>query len=514
MAVFKYAWGTERPSAKEQRHLMNMTVRAEQRRSALRAQYEAALAEVDRDVEREARELEIVRLSAPGGRYNREIAQIVAAQHASANRGRGRPRKYLPGDPRPPRPSRARTPAGRLRAATMAFAKTARPPGDVPVHSATFSPVAAMPAHSIALDTAADAMCCTDPSQHRRTPAGTESLDVEALPAAQPIPEKESSASPEDAFHDGANAVARQQAAMVDVLKEICGDANLSLDGAILLSSYVRGHMNQHHVARAWIRGQAGAATHDYDFTDADDELKVKPEVRAIFPGFGLPRQSPTMDPNDPDKGMSEEDLQRWMKAAIFNGVNCRATDFDVYFNKFGSAKGFYNEFKDSFDQHIERERLRVQTWPSIERRLSYVELQNNLVACGRISMETARCRASEFDYGQMAQLHYETQKIYQEIIDVMAWFGGFSRRELADWAGHDPEQSTPCRESRGFPGWIYPVRLHEAVKDGHMFEEPANLDYVPPTLDELIGFGANNQAMRIANARLNSGADYADIEL
>lgn len=512
MAVFKYAWGTERPSAKEQRHLMNMTVRAEQRRAVLRAQYEAALAEVDRDVEREARELEIVRRSTPGGRYNREIAQIIAAQHASAKRGRGRPRKYLPGDPRPPRPSRARTPAGRLQAASMAFAKTARRPCDVPAPSAILSPVAAMPA--IALDTAADAMCSTDPHQHRRTPAGTEALGVEAPPVAEPISEMEASASPEDELHDVATAVARQQTAMVDVLKEICRDANVSVDGAILLSSYVRGHMNQHHVARAWIRGQDGAATHDYDFTDAADESKVKPEVRAIFPGFGLPRQSPTMDPNNPDIGMSEEDLQRWMRAAIFNGVNCLAADFDRYMNDFRSANGFYKHFKRSFEQYIERERLRVQIWPFIERRLSYVELNNNLVARGRISMEAARCRVSEFDYGQMAQLRYETQKIYREIIDVMTWFDGFSRRELADWAGHDPDQSTPCRESMGFPGWIYPVRLHQAVKDGHMFEEPTNLAYLPPTLDELIGFGANNQAMRIASARLNSGADYADIEL
>ncbi|GAU86761.1 hypothetical protein [Bosea sp. BIWAKO-01] len=131
MPVFRYVWGVERPRDKIRRHTLNITVaaaaaraEAEQEFEDARRSYERRLARIDADVAAEKLQLKFVHLSTPGGRYDRKTALDVAAKFGlldgqGKKRGRGRPPKYGPDDPRPRRPSRAKTLAGRLRAKTL-----------------------------------------------------------------------------------------------------------------------------------------------------------------------------------------------------------------------------------------------------------------------------------------------------------------------------------------------------------------------------------------------------------
>ena len=161
MGVFHYlGWGTERPTVKRERHRRNMTEGAEARRAAIRMMAEEMLAAVDRYVEREKAEMELVDACTPGGRYNRDVAASVMAKFSvdlgavePVKRGRGRPRKYQPGDPRPPRKSRAKVRSVSIERAsgTASGSAKARTSGSTRRASSrktsgTVSPVTAAPA--------------------------------------------------------------------------------------------------------------------------------------------------------------------------------------------------------------------------------------------------------------------------------------------------------------------------------------------------------------------------------
>lgn len=516
MAVFEYTWGTERPGVKEQRHHYNMTVRAELRRAALRAQYEAALAEVEEDVALEAREIEIVRLSTPGGRYNRDVAASVAAQFnlaASSEkvvRGRGRPRKYGPDDPRPARPSRAKTSSGRLRAAAMQFAgegkRKVRASGSV-------SPVTASPARSVAPQAASAVgrALLVDTIAAKQDVAAAIDLVVtvsdQAIVSAAP-------AVPEAPAFDPRTAAERLNGYRLNALREFASGAEVTIDGEIVLAAYLQSHRRaRHECASDWVRGQDGAKRHDYDFTDPADAEKVRPDIRALFKGFGLSRHEPSYDAKDPSRGMSDEDLQLWMKAAIFNGIDCPVADFDVYLQRYGSAKAYYLFDWEGLEPAIQEERERFAVWPFIERRLASVERRVQQFERGELDLNSAKARVMNDEVCFLGQLTWTKQPIYRKIVDAMTWFDGFSRLDLLAWAGDDPKHDRKCRIFQRFPGWAFPKELHPAVHDGRIFEEEARFEYGGPKPDELVAFAEKDDQGRIENLRNLSKLDFAEIE-
>lgn len=521
MPAFQYTWGVERPREKLQRHTVNATVGAEVARAEAkreleeaRLRYEARLAQIDQDVGSEQMQIEIVQLSAPGGRYRRDIAQTVAARFGLLGgeplpkRGPGRPRKYGPDDPRPRRPSRAKTRAGRLRAKVAQFATAAA----VAVVMGA-STVTASPARSVAPQAApaVGRALLVDTIAAKQDVAAAVDLVVtvsdEAIVAAAP-------AVPEAPTFDTRAAAERLNGYRLNALREFASGAEVTIDGEIILSAYLQSHRRARHVcASDWVRGQDGAKRHDYDFTDPADAEKVRPEIRALFKGFGLSRHQPSHDAKDPSRGMAEEDLQLWMKAAIFNGVDCPIGDFEVYLHRYGSAKAYYRFDWEGLEPAIQEERERFSVWPLIEHRLAFVERRFDEVEQGAIDLVTAKVRVMDDEVRTIGRLTATKQAIYRKIVDAMTWFEGFSRLDLLAWAGDDPKHDRKCRIFQRFPGWAFPKELHPAVHDGRIFDEEARFEYVGPKPDELVAFAEKDDQGRIENLRNLSKLDFAEID-
>ncbi|MGO4741757.1 hypothetical protein AB4099_35045 [Bosea sp. 2KB_26] len=469
-----------------------------------RREYEARLAQIEADSAEERRQLELVELSTPGGRYDSTTALHVAAQfgvlpedgQSVARRGPGRPRKYQPGDARPPRPSRAKTRAGRLRAKAMRLAKLSAP--------VLVSPVTASPARAIAPKAAAEIgralLTGTIAAQQNVVaPVVVDVVVADGALSAEPV----AKSAPE--VLDIAAIAARHQASLQRAAEELAGD-ELSEDGVLLRSNILRSHRVQNHEFTLWVRGQDGARMLEYDFSDPLDEAKAAPEVRALFNCFGLPFEARTQD-------MSEEDLQLWMKRGFFNGVDAPISDFDRYMKECRSAKGFYDLVDYRFEVQIDRERARVRAWPAIQRRVDYVEQTYDQMMRGEIDRDTAIVRVASLDFAILDHLLTSVHGVYREIVDAMNWFEGFSRLDIAEWSGHDPAKVPLCKVKQGFPGWTYPKRLHDAVLDGHMMEEASVDIYELPSVAELAEFASTDRELFVANLRERTDIDYADID-
>ncbi|WNJ87947.1 hypothetical protein [Bosea sp. 685] len=514
MAVYEYWWGTERPQLQEARYQRLADVFGQAARARLQAEFEARIAEVDCITASSNERVGLIRMSLVGGRYNRDVANAVAAQHGllgSAGiekRGRGRPRKYGPGDTRPARPSRAKTDAGRLRAMGKQFPKRGVREGS------KVSPVTASPARSVAPQ-AAPAVgreLLVDTIAAKQNVAAAVDLVVtvseEAIVASAP-------AVAEAPSFDPRAAAERLNNYRLAALREFTAGAEMTIDGEIIMAAYLQSHRRElHECAPDWVRGQDGAKRHDYDFTDAADAERVRPEIRALFKGFGLSRHEPTFDRNDPSLGMSEEDLQLWMKSYYFNGVDFPVADYDVYIRRYGSAHGFCWQRRSKFEEAVAEERERFWVWPFIERRLVSVERRADQVERGEIDLTTAKVRVMNDEVRFIGRLTWTEQAIYRKIVDAMTWFDGFSRLDLLAWAGDDPAKDRTCRIHQRFPAWAFPRELHQDVLDGWIFEEAGRYDYTPPTSDDLIAFAEKDEQGRIENLRNLSKLDFADIEL
>ncbi|WP_441493870.1 hypothetical protein [Bosea sp. 2RAB26] len=510
MAVYDYWWGTERPHLQEARYQRMADVFGQTARARLQAEFDAGMAEVDRITAASNQRVGLIRMSLVGGRYNREVANAVAAQHGllglgdPVKRGRGRPRKYGPDDTRPARPSRAKTDAGRLRAVGKQFPKRGRRNVDARVQSGTVSPVTASPARSVAPKAAAEIgrelLSGTIAAQQDVVaPIEVDVVVAEGALVAEPVAKPPS--------FDLAAIAARQQSSMELALRELSSEDDLSEDAILLRSMFLKSHKAQTQLHRTRLRGEAGVARLDYDFTDAMDETKAPPEVRERFTGFGL-----VTDP--PSGEFSEEELQLWMKRAIFNGVDFPAKDFDRYLRDYKGAKQFYTSLKYHVDPVIDRERMRVLVWPSIERRLHFVEQTHGALARGKIDLDTAMVRVANFDFLELDTIRYGAHKIYREIVDAMRWFEGFSRLDIAEWSGHNPSKVPSSRSIYGFPGWTFPERLHAEIGNGNMLWEDVDADYVVPGMKELVEFASVDKEVMVANFRVRTDLDYADIDL
>jgi hypothetical protein len=161
----------------------------------------------------------------------------------------------------------------------------------------------------------------------------------------------------------------------------------------------------------------------------------------------------------------------------------------------------------------IQEERERFAVWPLIEHRLALVERRFDEVQRGVIDLVTAKVRVMDDEVRTIGRLTASKQAIYRKVVDGMTWFEGFSRLDLLAWAGDDPKRDRKCRIFQRFPGWAFPKELHDAVKDGWIFEEEARFQYAGPKPDELVAFAEKDQQGRIENLRNLSKLDFAEIE-
>lgn len=493
-----YDWGTERGTARSRR----VDLLKEKQRAVIEAslrRHEAVVAaslELTQLYDLEQRKIAFL---TPGGRYDRSLEALLPEDLASiplpavsAKRGRGRPPKYGPGNPRPPRVR------NRKRSTSVK----------------SVSPVTASPARSVApqVATAVGRALLVDTIAAKQDV--TASVDMVVTFSDEAIVASAPAASEAPAF-DRHAAAERLNGYRLAALREFAAGAEMTIDGEIILAAYLQSHRRElHECAPDWVRGQDGAKRHDYDFTDAADAEKVRPEIRTLFKGFGLSRHEPTFDRKDPSRGMCEEDLQLWMKAHFFNDVDYPASDYDVYIERYGSARDYYRFDRTGMERGINEERERFWVWPIIERRLASVERRADQVERGEIDLTTAKVRVMDDEICFIGGLTWTEQAIYRKIVDAMTWFDGFSRLELLAWAGDDPTLDRKCRIHQRFPAWAFPKELHQDVLDGWIFEDAARFDYAAPTPDDLVAFAEKDEQGRIENLHNLSKLDFADIEL
>lgn len=517
MAVFQYQWGAERPTTRSGRQDRYLGVYAEAGLAAVLAENEARLARFHSDVETIARDREIVRLCTPGGRYNSEVAATVAAQFGlvpadpAVKRPRGRPVKYGPNDPRPARPSRAVTPMGRMRAAAMVHTRKKR--GASRQDAALVSPVTASPARSVApqVATAVGQALLTDTIAAKQEVAATAevvvSITEDAIVAAP-------ASVPEASVFDARAAAERHSEHMLSALRELTSGADLTADGEVILGTYFASYHRQMHVCEAeWVRGQDGAKRHDYDFTDPADGSRVRPEIRALFKGFGLSRHMPTFDKKDPERGMPEHDLQAWMRQAYYNDIDYPAAGFDAEMASSRSARAFLWRRRYLFEEEVQEERERFRVWNFVESRLFSVEHYADRVARGEIDMTVARVRVMTDEIGLIGRLSNSEQAIYRKIVDAMEWFEGFSRIDLLNWAGDDINLIRRCRVHQRFPSWAFPKELHKDVTDGLILLDPPRFAAMDLSQDALMSFAETDTEAKIEGLRKFDAVDWLGIE-
>lgn len=518
MAGFAYTWGMEPPRLHEARHLRLVEVHGKAALERAREAYEAVVARILRDVEASQKRIEIVRRSTVDGRYDSAIAASVAVEFGlvtsgePVRRGRGRPRKYGPDDVRPPRPSRAKTPAGRLRAGTVQYPKRG-PRSEARERSGTVSPVTASPARSVAPQVATSvgqALLVDTIAAKQEVMASAEvvvSITEDAIVA-------EPASAPEAPVFDAPAAAERHCEHMLSALRELTGGADLTDDGEVILSTYYGSYRRQMHVCEAeWQRGQDGAKRHDYDFTDPADGSKVRPEIRALFKGFGLSRHMPTFDKKDPERGMTEHDLQAWMRKAYYNDIDYPAAGFDAEMVASRSARAFLWRRRYLFEEEVQEERERFRVWKFIERRLWSVEHYADRLARGEIDMTVARVRVMNDEIRLIRRLSNSEQAIYRKIVDAMDWFEGFSRIDLLNWAGDDISRIRRCRMHQRFPSWAFPKELHEDVTDGLIMLDPPRFEAMDLSQEALMSFAETDSEAKIEGFRRFDGAAWHQIE-
>jgi len=353
-AVFHYTWGTERPKVKEQRHLRNISEGADTCRAQARKIYESLLSAVDRDVEREQAELEIVRASTPGGRYDRDVAATVAAKFAAdfgavepVKRGRGRPRKYQPGDPRPPRKSRAKVrplsierAAGTASGFSKARSSSAGRRASSRTTSGTVSPVTAAPsrmptpAPKAAPNVAAILLESPLAGGH-----GVETLQIETPATALEITPVEK--------RIGEITVVENDPEYAAELAEQEARAKTLLDA--------EGEPGEEILPEGAPRKKTKFSM-NYDFSDALDRSKADPAILALFSHFGLPTTQLS-------EAMSEEELKRWLFPTRYSSEpddEAREHRFGEDYRIYKNVPGIYRAVRRRLVPLIQRDRVEV----------------------------------------------------------------------------------------------------------------------------------------------------------
>lgn len=453
MAVFQYlGWGTERPTVKRERHLRNMTEGAEARRAEIRKMAEEMLAAVDRFVEREKAELELVDACTPGGRYNREVAASVMAKFAAdlgavepAKRGRGRPRKYQPGDPRPPRKSRAKVRTLSVHRVSSTDTTSAKPRTSGSTRrassrttSGTVSPVTAAPARvPTPAPKAAPQVAASLLQSTLAGGLGVDAIQIEA---------------PETAFEIKPVETRMVQITVVENDPEY--EAELAEQAARAQALLDAENEPGEELPPAGMRKKTKFSL-NYDFSDALDLSKVDAAVLALFPHFGLPTAQPIEE-------MSDEDIKRWLFATVYKDEpddEAREEQFNDDRRIYRSVSGIYKAVRRLMDGDVQRERDRVEVWHVIHERIANAEYYSALAAKGEMDPEQALMWMAHRDYIALGNLEDSEHLVWREIVDAMEWPKGFSRIDLAIWAGQDPNVVPDVRSWAGQPK-IFPEHL------------------------------------------------------
>ncbi|MFC4171375.1 hypothetical protein ACFOYU_04780 [Microvirga sp. GCM10011540] len=452
MAVFQYSWGTMRPKTWGEQLKRNKEANASLRAAAIQALNEV-LAQIDgkdADLDEKLRLLDQV---TPGGRYSSEIANSLAPQVNIAvsepvKRGRGRPRKYGPNDPRPPRKSRAkvRVTASLVSDVVRGVSPSLRAPAERKPRrastrktSGTVSPVTAAPARvPTPAPKAAPQVAASLLESTLAGGLGQDTIQIE---------------TPETAIEIKPVETRTVEITVVENDPEY--EAELAEQNALLQARLDAENDPGEELPPVGAPRKRTKFSLNYDFSDALDRSKADPAVLALFPNFGMPISTPS-------ETIANEDIEKWLLAAFYEhepneAAKRRRLRSDL--NAYGSALAVYKRFGHRIEPEIQRERDRVRVWRVIDARVTNVEQFSERAAKGDITEELALMWVAQLDYLALGNLEDSEHLVWREIVDAMTWPEGFSRIDLAKWAGQDPDVVPDVRSWAG-PPKIFPEHL------------------------------------------------------
>ncbi|KFG69385.1 hypothetical protein [Microvirga sp. BSC39] len=400
-------------------------------------------------------ELEIQKIDylTPNGRYDRsreaDLASkglVTTSSEVPAKRGPGRPRKYQPGDPRPPRKSRAKVrplSAHRVSSAESGSAKprtsgsTRRPSSRMT--SGTVSPVTAAlarvptPAPKAAPQVAAALLESTMSGGH-----GVDTIQIE---------------TPEKALEIRPVEQRRVQVTIVENDPEY--EAELAEQAAHEKALWDALNEPGEEIPPEGLPRKKTKFSMNYDFSDAMDKEKTDPAVLALFPHFGFAT-------TEPSESMSKEDLRRWLFATRYSDEpndEARTRRFNDALRIRRDIPGVYNAVKHRLDPLIQRERDRIMVWHTVHLRVINAEQYSASAAKGEMDQDLAFMWMAHRDYIALGNLTDSEHLVWREIVDAMEWPKGFSRIDLALWAEQDPSVVPDVRSWAGEPK-NFPERL------------------------------------------------------
>jgi hypothetical protein len=400
-------------------------------------------------------ELEIQKIDylTPNGRYDRSLEADLASKglvttstEPPAKRGRGRPRKYQPGDPRPPRKSRAKVRPLSSHRVSSAESGSSKPRTSGATRrassrktSGTVSPVTAAPARmpTPALKAAPQVAAALLESTMAGG-LGVDTIQIETSHKAFEI-----------------KPVEHRTVQITVVENDPEYEAELAEEAARAKALLDAENEPGEEIPPEGAPRKKTKFSMNYDFSDALDKEKVAPAILAVFPHFGLPT-------TEPSSAMSEEDLKQWLFAARYTDEpddEARTKRFNDSLRIYRNVQGVYNAAKRRLEPLIQRERDRIMVWHTVHLRVINAEQYSASAAKGEMDQDLAFMWMAHRDYIALGNLTDSEHLVWREIVDAMEWPKGFSRIDLALWAEQDPNVVPDVRSWAGEPK-NFPERL------------------------------------------------------
>jgi hypothetical protein len=419
-----YPWGTERPSAR-MRRLRRLADQTELEIKAARAVYEKNVAGIrarQTSLLHECRRIE--RCLDATGQYDPDLGKAVSpgpwnSNEVPAKRPRGRPRKNLPGDPPPPRRSRAKA-GGRSRPRSSGRARAT-----VPAPGLTTEQMPILPAREVLPRTGAAFLPKSAglPANDNRLP------QPEVAPPRKVAPKFDTYQGPDKALAYE-EAQRQQKAAQEDLFVEYERRANEITQAA---------EMRQ-------------VLSILYDLSDSCDPTKMPNELLALYPHFADTHRLPAA--TNPLE-LSDDALFAWIRAVeqeIQLHKDWPEDKARAYLNRvYRGPREYTKQYKGI---EIIEESLRREAWNWVNLRLFQAARLSAALQSGS-KLDKVRNELAEFDYQTEAALAegYSSddfreswkptlREVYVRIVNALQWPEHLSRREILLWARpeHDPD--------------------------------------------------------------------------
>jgi hypothetical protein len=417
-----YPWGKERPRARTRR-LRRLADQTDLEIQAARAAYEKAVAGIRARKASVLQECErIDRCLNARGEYDPILAKAVApgswnSIEIPAKRPRGRPRTRFPGDPPPPRKSRAKAGGRRGRRS----------------------------------------------SAHIPTPVPTAGEQIPTLPTRQPLPQAAAVFVPKSA---GLPANDNRLPQPEPALPKKVAPKFATYQGPDKALAYEEAQRKQKaalKIAVAKYEREADeiaianeireAFRMPYDFSDPCDPSKVPGEVLALFPRFGFAHK---IQLTNKLADLPSEHMIEWIKQADHYNKEEYSYNYSTvdrikgYIERLGLQKYIDTKCKHTIFEFT-AEKYRREAWHWVNLRIQHVELARASLQRGGV-LEAILDQVARFDYMAEESLTDHSivkddsvpcrRNIFVKILDALQWPEGFSRRDLIRRAlpDHDPK--------------------------------------------------------------------------